>query len=399
MNARDNIRGLTNYRALNSQAKEYEQDLRRLKREFLKHLRQIGYTREGCDWIPPPLSDKELIRKLAKPAVDRKILRARPTLRPKEAALLDWIANGKEVLPKKVAPHLIRIRPDTDEELVFRYACHHWSIPVSSGYGRRLRFLVMDEYNNKLIGIIGLGDPVYNLPPRDSWIGWNEEAKKSHLRSCLDAFVLGAIPPYSNLLCGKFVAMLMASTEVRRYYNQRYLHQKSLISGNSLPTPLALVTTLSALGKSSVYDRVKLSTNQTLLLRLGTTAGTGDFHLNNLLYSDILNFVRQYHPNSYKNKKWGEGFRNRREVMLKFLGAAGLSRSILTHGIPREIYASPTASNSREFLRGEEARLDYFNWSVDDLFDDFRRRWMLPRAKKRKDYLKFKASSWRLWSV
>lgn len=388
---------MTNYGLLNSQATEYQQELNRLKRSFLKHLRQIGYRKEGAKWIPPLLADKESIRELARPAVERRIQRASSALRPKEAALLEWIADGRDVSPKRIAPRLLRIRPDTEEELVFRYASHHWSIPVSSGYGRRLRFLAMDEYTGKLIGIIGLGDPVYNLPPRDNWIGWNGDAKKNHLRSCLDAFVLGAIPPYSHLLCGKFVAMLTVSTQVRRYYNQRYLHQKSLISGNTMPTPLALVTTLSALGKSSVYDRVKLSDNQTLLLRLGTTAGTGDFHLDNLLYSSILSFVRQYLPDGCKNEKWGDGFRNRREVVLKFLGAAGLSQSILTHGIPREIYAAPTASNSREFLCGEETRLDYFNWSVDDLFDDFRKRWMLPRASKRKDYLKFKASSWRLW--
>lgn len=335
---------------------------------------------------------------MARPAVERRLQRAGRSLRPKENALLDWIADGKDVSLKKITPRLVRIHPDTEEELVFRYATLHWSIPVSSGYGRRLRFLIIDNSNEKLMGIVGLGDPVYNLSPRDGWIGWNAETKRRRLRSCLDAFVLGAIPPYSHLLCGKFVAMTVASKEVRTEYNRSYLHPKSLISGSSESAPLALVTTLSALGKSSVYDRVKLSSNHAVLFRIGTTAGTGDFHLNNSLYAEILGFVKEYRPLSYKNSKWGAGFRNRREVMLKFLAAAGLSRSILTHGIPREIYAAPTASNSLEFLRGEERNLNFYDWTVDDLFDDFKARWMLPRAARRKDYLKFRSSSWRLWT-
>ena len=40
---------------------------------------------------------------------------------------------------------------------VFRYASLHWSVPVSQGYGRRTRFLVIDEQNEKLIGIFALG--------------------------------------------------------------------------------------------------------------------------------------------------------------------------------------------------------------------------------------------------
>jgi hypothetical protein len=396
--AGDNIRGRANYHLLNGQSTEYQQDMEKLRRRFQKHLRQIGYRKRGYEWIPPPLSDKELIRKLARPAVERRIQRASRTLRPKEEALLEWIADGQDISLKRIAPRLLPIRPGSEEELVFRYATHHWSIPVSSGYGRRLRFLMIDEENDKLMGVIGLGDPVYNLSPRDRWIGWSDEKKRSRLHSCLDAFVLGAVPPYSHLLCGKFMAMTIASKEVRTHYNRSYLHPKSIISGSRSSAPLALVTTLSALGKSSVYDRVKLSSNHAILLRIGTTAGTGDFHLNNSLYAEILDFIKEHHPDSYKNKKWGEGFRNRREVMLKFLSAAGLSRSILTHGIPREIYAAPTARNSLEFLRGETTDLDFYDWTVDDLFDDFKARWMLPRAAKRKDYLKFRASSWRLWT-
>ena len=50
---------------------------------------------------------------------------------------------------------------------LFRAATLLWSVPVSRGYGRRMRYLVMDESNNKLIGLFALGDPVFNLKSRD----------------------------------------------------------------------------------------------------------------------------------------------------------------------------------------------------------------------------------------
>jgi Domain of unknown function (DUF4338) len=39
--------------------------------------------------------------------------------------------------------------------------------------GGRLRYLLWDEHNEKLIGLIAIGDPVFNLSVRDNLIGWN----------------------------------------------------------------------------------------------------------------------------------------------------------------------------------------------------------------------------------
>jgi hypothetical protein len=104
------------------------------------------------------------------------------------------------VVPANIRPRLVQVQSDSRDELLFRYACLHWSIPISSGYGRRVRFLVIDESNNKLIGVIGIGDPVYSLAARDKWIGWNEAEHRERLHAVMDAFVLGAVPPYAQHL-------------------------------------------------------------------------------------------------------------------------------------------------------------------------------------------------------
>ena len=93
----------------------------------------------------PDATDKDRLRKLHTEAVTRERDIAHGTLDRKESGLLELIANGDEVVPHSISPVLIEVLPGSIEELVFRYACLHWSIPVSSGYGRRLRYVVMDS--------------------------------------------------------------------------------------------------------------------------------------------------------------------------------------------------------------------------------------------------------------
>ncbi|TKB72444.1 MAG: DUF4338 domain-containing protein [Nitrospira sp.] len=187
-----------------------------LRLKIIQSLRAQGFRVRNGSVLPPKDLSKERIRELHETAVEHRIERAKEGLLRKETELLQHIALGNEIAPTKIYPRLVEVLPDSNEELLFRYASLHWSIPVSSGYGRRLRFLVVDEHNGKLIGLVGLGDPVYSLGPRDEWVGWTIADRRKRLRNVMDAFVLGAVPPYSFLLCGKLVAMLAASDTVRR---------------------------------------------------------------------------------------------------------------------------------------------------------------------------------------
>ena len=66
-----------------------------------------------------------------------------------------------------------------------------------------MRFLVRDRSNDKLIGIFALGDPVFNLKARDEWIGWDVNDRRDRLVHVMDAFVVGAVPPYAQLAQGR----------------------------------------------------------------------------------------------------------------------------------------------------------------------------------------------------
>jgi hypothetical protein len=367
-----------------------------LRKAIIASLEDQGFIVEG-QRIFPPAFDKEQIRRLHAAAVAERVARARSRLERHEDRLLRWIAAGGEVVPERIRPRLVAVRAGTEAELLFRYAALHWSVPVSSGYGRRLRFLVVDEQNDKLIGIFGLGDPVFGLGARDRWIGWDVAARKERLHHVMDAFVLGAVPPYSFLLCGKLVAMLVASNEVRGTFRQKYgAKRQSVIRGRALDGRLVLVTTTSALGRSSLYNRVAYD-GRLLYHRVGFTRGSGEFHFFNGLYQAIAQYAAEFCRPTAKNEKWGSGFRNRREIVRKCLAGLGLSPDLLYHGVRREVFVVPLAENAREFLQGEHAQVRWWDQSVEDLFRFFRARWLLPRAARDRRYRDFDPESWRLW--
>ena len=367
-----------------------------LKKLIVNSLEEQGFIIEDDQIKLPPDLDKRKIRELHKMAIQHKIDNAGIELKRKEKILIQFIASGKEINPQKIKPCLVEVSPNSLDELLFRYASLHWSIPVSSGYGRRLRFLVMDAYHEKLIGLIGLGDPVFSLKARDEWVKWGHEEKRQRLRYVMDAFVLGAVPPYSYLLCGKLVAMIVASNEVREAFRKKYGEKRPLIQMKKHDGRLAMITTTSALGRSSIYNRLKYK-DRLLFQRVGFTKGFGEFHFSNGIYQKIYEFVSQTCEPTAKNSKWGKGFRNRREIVGKCLKALGLSKDWLNHGVQREIYAIPLASNTREFLQGSEDILFEYDQSVDDLFSFFRERWLLPRAKRDKRYLDFTPETYLLW--
>jgi hypothetical protein len=320
----------------------------------------------------------------------------RPNLRPHEPRLIQRLASGPDVVPEKIVPRLVEVRRGSEDELLFRYASLHWSIPVSAGYGRRLRFLVIDESNEKLIGLFGLGDPVFNMGVRDRWIGWSMDDRKVRLHHVMDAFIVGAVPPYAQLLCGKLVAMFLASDEVRQAFRRRYSDRHSLITRRALDGKLLLVTTTSALGRSSIYNRVRYA-GHPLLVRVGATEGYGEFHFVNGLYSKIWEYAQEFCTPTERATEWGKGFRNRREVIRKTLMSLGLSSEWVFHGVQRELFAIPLASNALELLRGEHRRARWTTMPVTTLFEDFRTRWLIPRAERDPSYRIFRREDYELW--
>ena len=371
---------------------------RELRRMVSRSLREQGFQMQGSQLLPPSDMSKEGLRRLHQTAVTHKLERSKPGLIRHEENLIQSIASGSEIVPEKIQPVLVEVQPRSREELLFRYATLHWSIPVSSGYGRRLRFLVIDVHNEKLMGVIGLGDPIFSLGKRDSWIGWSKEDREERLHHVMDAFVLGAVPPYSLLLCGKLVAMLATSNQVREAFLRKYSGNSSVIRQRTLPSQLVSLTTASALGRSSIYNRLKFRGRE-IFHSVGYTQGSGEFHFANGLYAALHNYAVQHCEPTAKHVHWGTGFRNRREIVKKCLPRLGYSTDWLYHGVKREVFVIPLAENARQVLRGEEIEPVWYDQSADELFEWFRDRWLLRRAKWDHRFSEFERDSYRIWST
>jgi hypothetical protein len=353
---------------------------KRLRSELHRHLLTLGYTKNCKGYYLRGKLTKKRIRRLYQRHREERALATRSFVLARRDLVHRSFADGKTLNPSKIEPELCNVSSGSEEADLFRLATLLWSVPVSQGFGRRMRFLVRDRQNGCVIGVFGLADPVFNLTARDKWIGWGHELRAKRLVHVMDAFVVGAVPPYSNIIGGKLVAALMASNEVVRHHRAKYHGTSSIISDEVKPAKLVLLTTTSALGRSSLYNRLKVPGGATFS-PLGFTSGYGHFHVSGRLFEHLRKFLALAHHPYAKGHRFGMGPNWRLRVVRAALTDLGLhADSLLKHGLTREVYGIPLASNFRQFLLGTQLRARPLTLPVDDISSYCLDRWLLPRA-------------------
>lgn len=334
----------------------------------------------------PPSSSKDAIRALHYEQRKEILKSHRGFLASAVPQLIRHFANGDQINPSTVAPRLELVEAQTWQSDLFRLASLTWSVPVSAGFGRRLRYLVWDNANRKLLGIIALGDPVFNLKVRDELIDWTVEDRSNRLVHILDAYVLGAVPPYNMLLGGKLIACLVRSKEVRNDFLEKYGRTRGIISKKKKGARLVMVTTSSSLGRSSVYNRLKLK-EQSYFQSIGFTQGWGHFHIPESLFANLRDYLRSKRHKYANGHKFGEGPNWRLRTIRAALKALGFKDDLLRHGIGREVFVCALAANAKNVLRGKSKRAVYRNLlSVQEVGVLARERWLVPRAATRPEY-------------
>jgi Druantia protein DruA len=357
-----------------------------LKRKVRAHLRKLGFRRSPEGALLPPSSSKESIRALHLEQRKAGLREQREFVRRAFPRLQHHFANGSEVNPEKVEPRLELIKAHSWQSDLFRLASLSWSVPVSAGYGRRLRYLVWDKNNNKLIGLIGLGDPVFNLRARDDLIGWNVEGRSKCLVHMLDAYVLGAVPPYNMLLAGKLISCLLRSREVRDDFAEKYSKNRGVISRRRKAARLVLITTSSSLGRSSVYNRLKLD-HVPYLTSIGYTQGWGHFHVPDTLFAELRAYLRKRKHRYVDGHRFGQGPNWRLRTIRAAFHALGFRPDLLRHGIGRELFVCELALNAKKILLGQAVRPDYRGIkAVAEIGALARARWLVPRAQRRPEF-------------
>lgn len=363
-----------------------------LKRKLREHLHLLGFTRTAEGALLAPGSSKDAIRTLHSAQREERLFASEKFIARAGGKLLQYFASGIDVDPERISPVLERVSSNTWQSDLFRLASLSWSVPVSSGFGRRLRYLVWDSSNGKLMGIIAVGDPVFNLGVRDKYIGWSTEDRAARLVNIMDAYVLGALPPYNALLCGKLIACLLRSRDIYDDFTNTYGGSIGIISQQEKNARLLSIVTTSSMGRSAVYNRLKLGGTE-YLKSVGYTGGWGHFHIPDWLFIEMRDYLR-YIDHTYADQHaFGQGPNWRLRTTRAALSALGFKDDLMRHGIQREVFICQLACNSTKILQTGRGNPDVSSLlSVEDISSLALSRWVIPRAKNLPDFLKWESS-------
>lgn len=225
------------------------------------------------------------------------------------------------------------------------------------------------------------------------------EFRKAGLSSQVaDVSICGAIHPYNELLGGKLVALLLASSEIHEHYAERYGSQISVIASQmagraiSKPADLRILTTTSLYGVgSSQYNRLVLRASDHADLShdvhwdaigKSLTGGYGTLHLGNETAHALRQMAEARHDSRRVNNRFGEGTSPRLRQIREGLDALGIdSDAILHHANPRLFYACELGSASRDALLGMHTEPPSL-CSAASIGAAWRRRWLLPRSRR-----------------
>jgi hypothetical protein len=363
-----------------------------LKRRLRRHLSAVGFKKGPDGGLEISGSGKDVIRSLHHAQRNAHLRENQKFISEHLSSLIKHFASGSDIDPARVTPVLERIKSDTWQSDLFRLASLTWAVPVSNGFGRRLRYLVWDEHNKKLIGLIAIGDPVFNLSVRDKLIGWDVHDRADRLVNMLDAYVLGAVPPYNMLLGSKLVASLVRSRDLYDDFTETYGNTAGIISGKEKRARLLAVTTSSSLGRSSVYNRLKLGGIE-YFKPIGYTGGWGHFHIPDDLFSDLRAYLREIGHSYADLHRFGQGPNWRLRTTRAALSALGFRADMLRHGVQREVFICHLASNALSILAKGKGRPKLASLlSAREVAALAVQRWIVPRSERRPEYRSWKAS-------
>ena len=165
-----------------------------------------------------------------------------------------------------------------------------------------------------------------------------------------------------------------------------YGDSRGIISGEKKNARLIAVTTSSSMGRSSVYNRLKLDSVE-YFRSIGYTGGWGHFHIPDRLFAELRNYLRRIEHPYADFHRFGDGPNWRLRTTRAALKELGFRDNLLRHGIRREVFISFLATEGVEYLRTGEGQPDISTLSsVDEVSLLALKRWILPRAKRRSDY-------------
>jgi hypothetical protein len=198
--------------------------------------------------------------------------------------------------------------------------------------------------------------------------------KRYSATSMMELTVCGAVAPYSHLLGGKLVCLLMASPRVVNDYTERYGGMVSVIASQMAGRPISKEPHLAFLGTTSLYtdhssqyNRVKLPARTvagqqaTIEYRqIGRTEGFGSPNLSVETEQGLAEIAEAASGFRNVNFVFGEGQSPKLRLLREGFAGLGLNQTnLLQHGSPRIIYGVQLVSNLTRVLLGVDDQPAY----------------------------------------
>jgi hypothetical protein len=187
--------------------------------------------------------------------------------------------------------------------------------------------------------------------------------------------VCGAVPPYNELVCGKLVALLMASPEMAAEYRRRYGKTPSVIASSMAGRPIVRPTHLALIGTTSLYgqrpcqyDRIRFALHdageaviaEVRYEYLGRTEGIGTFQFGKRTVEALTRMLNHSERGQQVNSVFGEGVNPRLRKIRDGLTELGLDADeLLRHGAPRLVYGVALVRNVWAYVLGIDKRPRY----------------------------------------
>jgi len=329
--------------------------------------------------VPPENYDKETIKEAMSVKRDEIISKNKKWIDKHIDLAKSNLANGYDALHSEIDP-IIEVCETQKQHDLFRILRYSWSSPYSEYVGRRIKLIIRGGAlpNKPVIGIAALGSSIIHIPERDEFIGWNVSTRTKNLIYAMDAYVIGALPPYNYLLGGKLISYILASKEIREIYRKKYKGKVTLIEKREANKLVGIFTT-SLFGKSSQYNRLKYK-DELLYKPIGETKGFGTLHLSEETIEKMQEYLKS--KKIFVTNKFGDGPSWTMRVIHKAGEMLGFDPDVLLkHSFKRSIYFVPLGQNWKAFFNDESKRPLFYNYSKDELVNFWKERWLDNRRR------------------
>lgn len=338
--------------------------------------------------VRPSGTSKRTYKRIQRFAKDEQVAKYKSFLIEHFETIKNFCKDGLDIIPENIKLELREIKPDSFENIVARWwNLMWWNLPYQHPYGRQLKFILWDIAHDIPFGLIYLQSPILRMSVRDKTLGIPKDSLDYWVNMSLSAQRVGALPPYNELLGGKMVALALTSNEVRNAYKNKFKNTFTLMKERKIPPNLLFITTTSAFGRSSLYNRLKYK-DELVAEYLGYTQGSGSFHIPDNLYEELVKFLEMQGENV--NRGYGNGPSRKLKLIALAFRYLGLP-SFEYHGIKREVYLFSLVQNLKEIIQNS-AKPVWYDRPFNELVNFWKIRWALPRSQRKTEWKRFDTS-------